>query len=99
MTFTAKKISKVITHRILKLLNLKYYITKMSAKYTIVMVRHGESEWNQKNLFCGWYDANLSEKGNIISVLKVGVDCIIFFSNLKERKRRKQQARLSKKQD
>jgi len=27
------------------------------------MVRHGESEWNQKNLFCGWYDANLSEKG------------------------------------
>uniref|UniRef100_A0A1B6EGV8 Phosphoglycerate mutase n=1 Tax=Clastoptera arizonana TaxID=38151 RepID=A0A1B6EGV8_9HEMI len=35
---------------------------KMS-KYTIVMVRHGESEWNQKNLFCGWYDANLSPKG------------------------------------
>lgn len=33
------------------------------AKYTIVMVRHGESEWNQKNLFCGWYDANLSSKG------------------------------------
>ncbi|XP_054260459.1 phosphoglycerate mutase 2 [Macrosteles quadrilineatus] len=33
------------------------------AKYTIVMVRHGESEWNQKNLFCGWYDANLSQKG------------------------------------
>uniref|UniRef100_A0A8D8XEP6 Phosphoglycerate mutase n=1 Tax=Cacopsylla melanoneura TaxID=428564 RepID=A0A8D8XEP6_9HEMI len=33
------------------------------AKYVIVMVRHGESEWNQKNLFCGWYDAQLSEKG------------------------------------
>ncbi|KAK5639573.1 hypothetical protein RI129_012065 [Pyrocoelia pectoralis] len=31
--------------------------------YKIVMVRHGESEWNQKNLFCGWFDANLSEKG------------------------------------
>lgn len=27
------------------------------------MVRHGESEWNEKNLFCGWYDANLSGKG------------------------------------
>ncbi|GBP17632.1 Phosphoglycerate mutase 1 [Eumeta japonica] len=27
------------------------------------MVRHGESEWNQKNLFCGWYDADLSDKG------------------------------------
>ncbi|KAF5274582.1 hypothetical protein FQA39_LY07194 [Lamprigera yunnana] len=33
------------------------------AKYKIVMVRHGESEWNQKNLFCGWFDANLSDKG------------------------------------
>ena len=27
------------------------------------MVRHGESEWNAKNLFCGWYDAALSESG------------------------------------
>lgn len=34
------------------------------AKYQVVMVRHGESEWNEKNLFCGWYDANLNEKGN-----------------------------------
>ncbi|CAD6239035.1 GSCOCG00008614001-RA-CDS [Cotesia congregata] len=33
------------------------------AKYRIVMVRHGESEWNQLNLFCGWFDAGLSEKG------------------------------------
>ncbi|EEB14956.1 Phosphoglycerate mutase, putative [Pediculus humanus corporis] len=32
-------------------------------KYDIYMVRHGESEWNDKNLFCGWYDAVLSEKG------------------------------------
>jgi 2,3-bisphosphoglycerate-dependent phosphoglycerate mutase len=27
------------------------------------MVRHGESEWNKLNLFCGWYDADLSDKG------------------------------------
>lgn len=33
------------------------------ATYKLVLVRHGESEWNQKNLFCGWYDADLSEKG------------------------------------
>lgn len=39
------------------------YILKMGGKYRIVMVRHGESEWNQQNLFCGWYDANLSDKG------------------------------------
>lgn len=31
--------------------------------HKIVMIRHGESEWNQKNLFCGWFDAELSEKG------------------------------------
>jgi len=35
----------------------------MAGKYEIVMVRHGESEWNQKNLFSGWYDAELSEVG------------------------------------
>ena len=33
------------------------------AKYTLVCVRHGESEWNQKNLFCGWHDADLSATG------------------------------------
>ncbi|XP_076630732.1 phosphoglyceromutase 78 [Colletes latitarsis] len=42
--------------------NFSSFDTKMS-KYTIVMVRHGESEWNKLNLFCGWYDANLSDKG------------------------------------
>jgi len=35
----------------------------MSGKYEIVMVRHGESEWNEKNLFCGWFDAKLNAKG------------------------------------
>jgi len=33
------------------------------AKYSIVMVRHGESEWNKLNKFCGWYNADLSETG------------------------------------
>jgi len=31
--------------------------------YKIVMIRHGESVWNQENRFCGWFDADLSEKG------------------------------------
>ena len=31
--------------------------------YKVVMVRHGESEWNQANKFCGWFDADLSELG------------------------------------
>jgi len=35
----------------------------MTTKYKIVLVRHGESEYNQKNLFCGWHDADLSAAG------------------------------------
>ena len=30
---------------------------------TLVLVRHGQSEWNLKNLFTGWRDVDLSEKG------------------------------------
>lgn len=29
----------------------------------LVLVRHGESEWNLKNLFTGWRDVDLTEKG------------------------------------
>jgi len=35
----------------------------MGKTYKIVMIRHGESEWNKENRFCGWFDAGLSEKG------------------------------------
>ncbi|MEF3694783.1 MAG: 2,3-diphosphoglycerate-dependent phosphoglycerate mutase [Candidatus Cloacimonadota bacterium] len=31
--------------------------------YQIVLVRHGESTWNKENLFTGWTDVDLSEKG------------------------------------
>ena len=30
----------------------------------LVLIRHGESEWNKLNLFTGWTDVDLSEKGN-----------------------------------
>ena len=30
----------------------------------LVLVRHGESEWNKLNLFTGWMDVDLSEKGH-----------------------------------
>eukprot|EP01100_Stratorugosa_tubuloviscum_P012391 TRINITY_DN587_c0_g2_i1.p1 TRINITY_DN587_c0_g2~~TRINITY_DN587_c0_g2_i1.p1 ORF type:complete len:251 (-),score=102.06 TRINITY_DN587_c0_g2_i1:80-832(-) len=30
---------------------------------TLVLVRHGESTYNKENRFCGWFDADLSEKG------------------------------------
>jgi len=31
--------------------------------YKLILLRHGESEWNAKNLFTGWVDVELSEKG------------------------------------
>lgn len=31
--------------------------------YKLVLLRHGESEWNAKNLFTGWVDVHLSDKG------------------------------------
>jgi 2,3-bisphosphoglycerate-dependent phosphoglycerate mutase len=30
---------------------------------TLVLLRHGNSEWNQRNLFTGWVDVRLSEQG------------------------------------
>lgn len=29
----------------------------------LVLVRHGESQWNNENRFTGWYDVDLSDKG------------------------------------
>jgi 2,3-bisphosphoglycerate-dependent phosphoglycerate mutase len=31
--------------------------------YTLILLRHGESEWNARNLFTGWVDVELSDKG------------------------------------
>ncbi|GAB2578199.1 phosphoglyceromutase [Streptomyces capparidis] len=33
------------------------------APYQLILLRHGESEWNAKNLFTGWVDVNLNAKG------------------------------------
>ena len=30
---------------------------------TLVLLRHGESVWNQQNLFTGWHDVDLTDKG------------------------------------
>ena len=34
-----------------------------SSKYKVILLRHGESEWNALNLFTGWVDVRLSTKG------------------------------------
>ncbi|MGL4172917.1 MAG: phosphoglyceromutase [Actinomycetota bacterium] len=33
------------------------------APYTLILLRHGQSEWNAKNLFTGWVDVPLSDAG------------------------------------
>lgn len=33
--------------------------------HKLVLIRHGESEWNKENRFTGWKDVDLSEKGRI----------------------------------
>ncbi|WP_421014839.1 phosphoglyceromutase [Glutamicibacter creatinolyticus] len=36
--------------------------------HTLILLRHGQSEWNEKNLFTGWYDVSLTEKGRAEAV-------------------------------
>ena len=38
-------------------------LSSLSMSSTLVLVRHGESTWNEENKFTGWYDCPLSEKG------------------------------------
>ena len=35
----------------------------MANEYTLILLRHGESTWNALNLFTGWVDVDLSDKG------------------------------------
>jgi 2,3-bisphosphoglycerate-dependent phosphoglycerate mutase len=35
----------------------------MTAPYTLILLRHGQSEWNKLNLFTGWVDVRLSDLG------------------------------------
>lgn len=33
--------------------------------HTLILLRHGQSEWNLQNLFTGWVDVDLTEQGRI----------------------------------
>ena len=35
---------------------------------TLILLRHGESQWNEKNLFTGWVDVDLTDKGRAEAV-------------------------------
>lgn len=36
--------------------------------HTLILLRHGQSEWNAKNLFTGWVDVDLTEQGRAEAV-------------------------------
>jgi 2,3-bisphosphoglycerate-dependent phosphoglycerate mutase len=36
--------------------------------YTLILLRHGESEWNSRNLFTGWVDVDLNDRGRAEAV-------------------------------
>ena len=40
----------------------------MTGTRTLILLRHGESEWNAKNLFTGWVDVALTDKGRAEAV-------------------------------
>jgi len=44
----------------------------MKSSY-LVLVRHGQSEWNEKNLFTGWKDPKLTPKG-VDEAIKAGME-------------------------
>ena len=33
--------------------------------FKVVLVRHGQSEWNKANIFTGWHDVALTEQGSV----------------------------------
>ena len=35
------------------------------SEYTLILLRHGNSVWNQENLFTGWHDVDLSPQGRL----------------------------------
>lgn len=37
----------------------------MTTPHTLILLRHGNSLWNQQNLFTGWVDVELSDQGRV----------------------------------
>ena len=44
------------------------YAGGMNEPLTLILVRHGQSQWNEKNLFTGWVDVDLTDKGRAEAV-------------------------------
>lgn len=40
-----------------------YRMRPMGKRFSIVLLRHGQSQWNLENRFTGWVDVDLTEQG------------------------------------
>ena len=37
--------------------------SRLVTEHSLLLLRHGFSDWNEKNLFTGWVDVRLTERG------------------------------------
>lgn len=58
-----RKSKKSILKNCSKLIQYRDYFKDIMNSNYLVLVRHGQSEWNEKNLFTGWRDPGLTTKG------------------------------------
>ena len=58
---------------------------------TLILLRHGESEWNRLNLFTGWYDCDLTDTGRAeaaaagVTMADAGVSPEVLHTSLQKR--------------
>ncbi|MCX6512951.1 MAG: 2,3-bisphosphoglycerate-dependent phosphoglycerate mutase, partial [Actinobacteria bacterium] len=54
----------------------------------LILLRHGQSDWNAKNLFTGWEDVDLTEQGRAEAsqagqlLVEAGVDVRVLHTSL-----------------
>ncbi|MBO0073118.1 2,3-diphosphoglycerate-dependent phosphoglycerate mutase [Listeria monocytogenes] len=54
----------------------------------LVLIRHGQSEWNKLNLFTGWHDVDLSQEGVMEAmtagkrIKEAGLECDVAFTSV-----------------
>nr|WP_274608861.1 2,3-diphosphoglycerate-dependent phosphoglycerate mutase [Listeria monocytogenes] len=57
-------------------------------KMKLVLIRHGQSEWNKLNLFTGWHDVDLSQEGVMEAmtagkrIKEAGLECDVAFTSV-----------------
>lgn len=58
---------------------------------TLILLRHGESEWNRLNLFTGWYDCDLTDTGRSeaasagVTLAEAGISPEVLHTSLQKR--------------